>query len=75
MKSHTRVVLAGTAIATVCFVGVLWAWNTLAALFGAPEAEARHVLAVLILAIVLRVLLGRRHGRRRQVHARSPGPV
>ena len=52
---------AGLAIAVIMVAG-LWSWNTLAELFGAPEAQFRHAIAVLVLLAALPLLIPRRHG-------------
>ena len=36
------------------FTAMLWSWNTLAALFGVPEIEVRHVVAAVILLAAAR---------------------
>ncbi len=50
-------ILAFTAVAIVG----LWSWNTLAELFGAPEAQFRHAVATLALIATLRLATRRRH--------------
>lgn len=63
MHDHNwKHLLIGAFAALAASALLLWAWNTLAALFGAPEAGIRHVLALLIAGILLRGLLG--SGRR-----------
>ncbi len=52
---------AGLAIVAIAVAG-LWSWNTLAELFGAPEAQFRHVVAVLVLLATLRLVMPRCHG-------------
>lgn len=52
---------AGLAIAVIVVAG-LWSWNTLADLLGAPAAQFRHAVAVLVLLAALRLLITRRHG-------------
>jgi hypothetical protein len=56
--------LAFVAIATAG----LWSWNTLADLFGAPEAQFRHVIAAVTLLATLRLAIGRRRGAIRYRH-------
>jgi hypothetical protein len=51
---------AGLAIAAIV-IAALWSWNTLAELFGAPEAQFRHVIAALVLLATLRLFTARRH--------------
>jgi len=48
------------AFAAIAVIG-LWSWNTLAELFGAPEAQFRHAVAALVLIITLRLTTRRRH--------------
>jgi hypothetical protein len=57
MLRNITFVFAAIAAASVA---LLWSWNTLAELFGAPIAEYRHVVAVLIVAIIARSLVTRR---------------
>ena len=47
------------AISVIAVVG-LWSWNTLAELFGAPEARLRHAVAALALLTALRLVMRRR---------------
>ncbi len=53
------------AAASIALAGIatLWSWNTLAALFGVPTAEFRHLVAALTIALVARALISRRHRR------------
>jgi heme A synthase len=48
------------AFAAVAVIG-LWSWNTLAELFGAPQAQFRHAVAALALITTLRLASLRRH--------------
>lgn len=57
------------AIAVIAAIG-LWSWNTLAELFGAPEAQFKHALAALALLSLLRLATRRRYARIRH-HRRS----
>ena len=66
---HLLVALA--AVAIIATIG-LWSWNTLAELFGAPEAQFRHVAAALVLLALLRHSLQPRRWLRRHV-AHQPG--
>jgi len=43
-----RLLAACLALIIIAATG-LWSWNTLAALFGAPEAQFRHAVAALAL--------------------------
>jgi hypothetical protein len=57
----TRHLLAAVlAFAATTVIG-LWSWNTLAELFGAPEAQFRHAVAVLLLITTVRLATRRRH--------------
>ena len=70
--SHSDIrhlLLAGIALAAIAVVG-LWSWNTLAPLFGAPEAQLRHAVAALALLAVLRFAVPRRRTAVR--HHRRP---
>ena len=60
------------ALATITIVAVigLWSWNTLAELFGAPQAQFRHALAALALLLLLRLATRRRYATIRH-HRRS----
>jgi hypothetical protein len=60
---------AGLAIFAIAVAG-LWSWNTLAELSGAPEAQFRHAIAVLVFLATLRLVLHHRHGAIR--HRRRP---
>lgn len=61
-KLHHVILLGASAAAAI--VAVLWSWNTLAALFALPAAQARHALAAVVIALALRAVLWPR-GRRR----------
>ena len=59
--TDTRHLLAALlAIAAIAVIG-LWSWNTLAELFGAPEAQFKHAIAALALITALRLATRRRH--------------
>ncbi len=62
---------AGILIA-VGFVALLWSWNTLADLFGWPGAEARHVLAAVLLLGTIRAGLTEQPGRHGLTTRRRP---
>ena len=51
---------AALAFAAMMLAG-LWSWNTLAELFGVPEAGFRHAVAALALLAMLRFAIPRRH--------------
>ena len=56
-----HITIAVIAVVVAC-AALLWAWNTLAELFGGPSAEFRHIIAVLAIAAVTRIFAtGRRH--------------
>lgn len=62
-----HVLIAAGALLAISITG-LWAWNTLAALFDAPAAEFRHVLAFLaLLAIVRFTIVPQRHRRSHKI--------
>lgn len=74
-NSHKRWVMGGL-VAIAAFIIVLWSWNTLAALFGLPAAEAKHVVAALVLLGSLRIAIApraHRHGSGRGRHERPLG--
>lgn len=48
------------AFAAIAIVG-LWSWNTLAELFGAPEAQFKHAVAAMALIMTPRLATRRRH--------------
>jgi hypothetical protein len=54
-----HLLVAFLAFALIAATG-LWSWNTLADLFGAPEAQFRHALAALALLAILRLAIRRR---------------
>lgn len=54
------------AAAALLVIGLLlWSWNTLASLAGAPEASFRHALAAMVALLLARGFLHRRRGTRR----------
>ena len=57
------------ALSAIAATG-LWSWNTLAGLFGAPEAQIRHAVAALALLAIVRLALRRR--RRAISHYHRP---
>ncbi len=48
-ERNTVLIVALTAI--VLFPATLWSWNVLAELFAGPQAQLKHILAVVILLI------------------------
>ena len=61
-----RHAVSAIVILAIGSAALLWAWNTLAELFGAPAADFRHALAFLVAAATVRVLAsGRRNGYHR----------
>jgi hypothetical protein len=63
-----RHLLAACLALVTIAAAVLWSWNTLADLFGAPEAQFRHVIAALALIATLRLAIRRRRGAIRYRH-------
>ena len=52
MKHISAKIIAIAAVSFVALsIALLWAWNALAELAGAPSAEYRHVIAALLIAI------------------------
>ena len=67
-----HLLIAVVAVAAIALTG-LWAWNTVAELFGLPPAQLRHVVASAVLLTLLRALLLRPgHGRRRGPRGSKP---
>jgi len=59
-------ILSALAALTLAGAAILWAWNTLAGLFGAPPADFRHALAFVTAAATLRAIaFPHRPGRNR----------
>jgi DNA-binding MarR family transcriptional regulator len=54
-----HLLIAGVALSAIAMTG-LWSWNTLAELFGAPEAQFRHAIAALALLATLRLAIPHR---------------
>ena len=70
--TDTRHLLAALlAFAAIITIG-LWSWNTLAELFGAPEAQFKHAVAAIALLTLLRYSLRPRRWPSRRV-AHDPG--
>ena len=66
-----RHLLAAVLAIAAMMVAGLWSWNTLADLFGAPEAGFRHAVAALVLLATLRFAIRRYHAPVR----RHPRPL
>jgi uncharacterized membrane protein YhhN len=56
------------AIFAATSVALLWSWNTLAELSGAPVAEFKHVLAALFVLATVRVFMTPRRHRQHLRH-------
>lgn len=70
-----RQIFHALGLMALATVATLWAWNTLAELFGLPPAHYRHVLAAFcLLAILPRILAPGRGGRHRDAGV-SGGPA
>jgi hypothetical protein len=65
-RIEAKHLLLATAAFAATVVAVLWSWNTLAPLFGAPEAQFRHAVAALVLIATLRVLTTHRRATLRR---------
>ena len=69
MKHITaKTISIAIAIIAASSVALLWSWNTLAELSGAPVAGFKHVLAALFVLAVVRVLMSPRRYRRHLRH-------
>lgn len=67
MSPAWKPVAAAAATLTALTIVMLWSWNTLVPLTGAPEAQLKHVLAaLLLLGLARRCLAGPR--RRYRCH-------
>lgn len=65
IEFHWKHALLIAATALLVIALLLWSWNTLATLVGAPEAGFRHALAAVIALLLARGFLHRRRGTRR----------
>ena len=63
MSAGLALLAAGAAL--------VWSWNTLATLFGAPVAEFKHALAVVLIVSVARGVIG--IGKRRRLRSTRGG--
>lgn len=59
-RGTLRKITAVAAVTALASVALLWSLNTLAPLFGGPTFQFRHVIAILIALVVLRMGVGRR---------------
>ena len=59
-----KYILFVTALIIAASIAALWSWNTLAALFGGPEAGIRHVVAAMTLLLIAKFALLTRHDGR-----------
>jgi hypothetical protein len=63
-RNRIRFVFHAALALSLASIAGLWAWNTLAGLFGGPSAGFVHALAALVLlAIVRAAFTGRRRHR------------
>ena len=62
-QMHIRHTLIAVGVFLALTVMGLWSWNTLADLFGGPQAQYKHALAAVVLLATLRIALVRRHSR------------
>ena len=67
-RNAIKHLLTAFAAVAVTVLISLWSWNTLAELFGAPQAQFRHVVAAVLLLAMLRLATGRRHRAIRHRH-------
>jgi hypothetical protein len=66
MKHITAKTLSiAIAVFAATSVALLWSWNTLAELAGAPAAEFKHVFAALFVLAAVRALMAPRRHRLR----------
>jgi len=69
MKHITaKTISIAVAIFATTSAALLWSWNTLAELTGAPAAELKHVLAALLMLAAVRALMTPRRHRQRLRH-------
>jgi len=58
-RQHGRTIGLGLFAVLLCSIAILWSWNGLMAeLFGLPQMEWRHALALCLLALCLGTLIG-----------------
>ena len=65
-NGRTRILLAIGIVAAIV-MSALWSWNALAELYGAPQAQLKHLLAAAFLILAVRAVVkpprARRHHR------------
>ena len=71
MTAHLKLVTWAIALACLAVVTILWSWNTIAGLFEAPEMQARHAIATVLLLGALRTFLHRTGDRHRLLRRHS----
>ena len=54
-----HITFAIIAVVVAC-TALLWSWNTLASLFGAPAAQFKHAVAALLIAAIAKTAIVRR---------------
>lgn len=64
MTSGKTRLLPAIGIFAAIVLSMLWSWNVLAELFGAPPAQLKHLLAATILILAMRVVVRPLHERR-----------
>ena len=60
MNQTLKISVTVLITAIVASLAALWAWNTLAELFGAPAAKLKHIVAMFLLVGIFRFLPARR---------------
>lgn len=58
MKPVTNTFFYSVSVFVLLTVLALWSWNTVAELFGGPQAQYNHVLAAMALLFVARWSMG-----------------
>ncbi len=67
-RKFRRIVPALLAFVALTIVA-LWSWNIVIELFHGPRAEYRHIVAIFVIATLLRAVLAT--GRQGRLHARA----
>ncbi len=58
-RQHGRTIGLGLFAVLLCSIATLWSWNGLMAkLFGLPQMQWRHALALCLLALCIGTLIG-----------------